>query len=129
LIRAIRRLARQHLRFGYKRIHARLVHQVWKVNRKCVRRLWNQLGLRRPKPRKTGSWPGSSANSCVKQPARFKNDVWTYDFVMDRTGYKTPQMYADERDRGLHGQRYKGKRLNISKIVDWTCISGGPKNG
>ena len=29
--------------------------------------------------------PGSSANSCVNQPARFKNDVWTYDFVADRT--------------------------------------------
>ena len=89
MIRAIRRLARQHLRFGYKRIHARLVHQGWQVNRKRVRRLWNELGLRRPprrpKPKKTGSWPGSSANGCVKQPARFKNDVWTYDFIMDRT--------------------------------------------
>ena len=29
--------------------------------------------------------PGSSANSCVNQPARFKNDVWTYDFIADRT--------------------------------------------
>src|SRR5262249_6926600 len=26
-----------------------------------------------------------SANSCVHQPARFKNDVWTYDFIADRT--------------------------------------------
>src|SRR5262249_29574135 len=23
--------------------------------------------------------------SCVNQPARFKNDVWTYDFIADRT--------------------------------------------
>jgi putative transposase len=44
LIRAIRRLARRHRRYGYKRIHARLVHQGWRVNRKCVRRLWNELG-------------------------------------------------------------------------------------
>ena len=29
--------------------------------------------------------PGTSANSCVNQPARFKNDVWTYDFIADRT--------------------------------------------
>src|SRR5262249_36557297 len=28
---------------------------------------------------------GTSANSCVSQPARFKNDVWTYDFIADRT--------------------------------------------
>jgi transposase InsO family protein len=264
LIRVIRRLARQHLRFGYKRIHARLVHQGWKVNRKRVRRLWNELGLRRPsrrqKPKKGGSWPGSSANSCVKQPAGFKNDVWTYDFIVDRTvdgrslkwlslvdeytreclalvvaesitgsdvrrvlarvigrrgtptrirsdngseficaavrdwlpeagakpipvapaspwengfiesfhsrlrdefldreefdsvadarakakwwrreynrirphsgiGYKTPQMFSEECDRGLHGQRPKQEVFHISPSIDWTPISGGPKNG
>ena len=89
LIRAIRRLARRHLRYGYKRVHARLVHEGWPVNRKRVRRLWNELGFKRParrrKPKKRGVLPGSSANSCVNQPARFKNDVWTYDFIMDRT--------------------------------------------
>jgi putative transposase len=88
LIKAIRRLARRHPRYGYKRIHARLRHQGWRVNGKRVRRLWNELGLRRAprrkKPRKS-AMPGSSANSCVNQPARFKNDVWTCDFIVDRT--------------------------------------------
>jgi putative transposase len=59
------------------------------VNLKRVRRLWNELGLRRPvrlrKPRKRGPKPGSSANSCVNQLACFKNDIWTYDFIADRT--------------------------------------------
>lgn len=89
LLRAIRRLARRHPRYGYRRIHARLHKQGWAVNLKRVRRLWNELGLRRPirlrKARKLGPKPGSSANSCVNQPARFKNDVWTYDFIADRT--------------------------------------------
>jgi transposase InsO family protein len=89
LIGALRRLARRHPRYGYKRIRARLVHQGWPVNLKRVRRLWNELGLRRPprrkKPKKFRPQPGSSANSCVQQPARFKNDVWTYDFLADRT--------------------------------------------
>jgi transposase InsO family protein len=89
LIRAIRRLARRHSRYGYKRIHALLVRDGWSVNRKRVRRLWNELGLRRPirrrKPKKNGVLPGSSANSCARQPAGFKNDVWTYDFIVDRT--------------------------------------------
>jgi putative transposase len=264
LIRAIRRLARQHMRYGYKRIHARLIHQGWTVNRKRVRRLWNALGLRRPsrrpKPKQGGSWPGSSANSCVNQPARFKNDVWTYDFIVDRTadgrtlkwlslvdeytreclalfvaesvtgsdvrrvlarvigrrgtptrirsdngseficqavrdwlpqagtkpipvapaspwengfiesfhsrlrdefldreefasvadarekgswwrreynrirphsgiGYKTPQMFSDECDRGLHGKRPKSESVDVSIHVDGTPISGGPTNG
>jgi putative transposase len=89
LVRALRRLARRHPRFGYKRIHARLRHQGWRVNLKRTRRLWIALGLRRPfrrkKPRKLGRKLGSSANSCTNQPARFKNDVWTCDFIVDRT--------------------------------------------
>jgi transposase InsO family protein len=64
------------------------------VNLKRVRRLWNELGLRRPlrlrKPRKSGPKPGVSANSCVQQPARFKNDVWTCDFIHDRMASGRP---------------------------------------
>ena len=41
--------------------------------------------MRLRKPRKLGPKPGVSANSCVQQPARFKNDVWTCDFIHDRT--------------------------------------------
>jgi putative transposase len=89
LVKAIRRLAKRHPRWGYKKVHARLVHLGWKVNRKRVRRLWNALGLKRParrkKPKKRGVLPGTSANSCVNQPAQFKNDVWTCDFIADRT--------------------------------------------
>lgn len=89
LIVAIRRLARRHPRRGYRFVHALLERKGWSVNLKRVHRLWKDLGLRRPvrrrKPGKLGPKRGSSANSCVNQPARFKNDIWTYDFVADRT--------------------------------------------
>ena len=89
LVRAIRRLARRHPRWGYRRIHARLQRTGWQVNLKRVHRLWRELGLQRPvrrrQPRKLGPKPGTSAQSGVNQPARFKNDVWTYDFIADRT--------------------------------------------
>jgi putative transposase len=89
LIREIQRLARRFPRFGYRRIHAMLVRRGWSINLKRVRRLWNELGLKRPvrlrKLRKLGPKPGASVNSCVQQPARFKNDVWTCDFIHDRT--------------------------------------------
>jgi putative transposase len=89
LNKEIKRLARRHPRYGYRRAHAVLVRKGWSVNLKRVRRLWISLGLRRPvrlrKPRKLGPKPGLSANSCVQQPARFKNDVWTCDFIHDRT--------------------------------------------
>ncbi len=94
LSREIKRLARRHPRYGYRPIHALLVRRGWSVNLKRVRRLWNSLGLRRPvrlrKPRKLGPKPGTSANSCTQQPARFKNDVWTCDFIHDRTASGRP---------------------------------------
>lgn len=59
------------------------------MNLKRVRRLWGELGLKRPmrlrKPRKLGPKPGTGANSCTARPAQFKNDVWTCDFIHDRT--------------------------------------------
>jgi transposase InsO family protein len=89
LVREIRRLARKHPRWGYRRVHAVLDRDGWEVNLKRVHRLWRELGLKRPvrrrKAKKLGPKRGSSANSCVNAPARFKDDVWTYDFVADRT--------------------------------------------
>lgn len=89
LVREIRRLARRHPRFGYRRIHAILVRKGWTTNLKRVHRLWGELGLKRPvrlrKSRKTGPKPGVGGNGCKARPARFKNDVWTCDFIHDRT--------------------------------------------
>ena len=94
LNREIKRLARRHPRFGYRMIHALLVRRGWTINIKRVRRLWIELGLKRPvrlrKARKLGPKPGTSANSCVNQPATFKNDVWTCDFIHDRTASGRP---------------------------------------
>jgi len=94
LIREIKRLARRHPRYGYRRIHALLVREGWEVNIKRVHRLWIESGLKRPvrlrNARKLGPKPGTSANSCVAQPARFKNDVWTCDFIHDRTASGGP---------------------------------------
>ena len=89
LLQAIKRLARKHPRWGYRLIHALLEQQGWTVNLKRVRRLWRESGLQRPvrrkRPDKLGPKRGSSKNSCTNRPARFKNDVWAYDFVADRT--------------------------------------------
>jgi transposase InsO family protein len=94
LNREIKRLARRHPRFGYRMIHALLLRQGWTINVKRVRRLWIELGLKRPvrlrKARKLGPKRGTSANSCVNQPARHKNDVWTCDFIHDRTADGRP---------------------------------------
>jgi putative transposase len=94
LTREIKRLARRQPRYGYRWVHALLVRRGWSVNLKRVRRLGNELGLRRPlrrrTPRKLGPKPGTRRTSCVAQPARFQNDVGTCDFIHDRTARGQP---------------------------------------
>ena len=94
MAREIKRLARRHPRYGYRRVHAMLVRRGYPVNLKRVHRLWGELGLKRPvrlrKPKKLGPKPGASRNSCVEPPARFKGDVWTCDFIHDRTADGRP---------------------------------------
>jgi putative transposase len=108
LVREIKRLARRYPRYGYRRVHAMLARRGWSVNIKRVRRLWNELGLKRPvrlkKPRKLGPKAGTSAHSCAERPSRFKNDVWTCDFIHDRTADGRPLKWltlVDEYTREL----------------------------
>ena len=96
------------------------------MNVKRVRRLWNELGLKRPvrlrKPRKLGPKPGTSDNSCVNQPSRFKNDVWTCDFIHDRTANGRPLKWltlVDEYTRELLVLRAAGSMTgaDVRRIV------------
>ena len=77
-------LARQHPRYGYRRLTNELRRGSWKVNRKCVRRICREEGLkivRRPKKRRR---LGQSKNGVMKLRAEKKNHVWSYDFVFDQ---------------------------------------------
>jgi putative transposase len=98
LVSELRALARQHPRFGYRRIHQLLLKLGWSVNRKRVHRLWKQEGLRVPQTRRKRRRLGDSANGCIRRRAQRINHVWTYDFVHDRTE--------------------DGRRLKILTIVD-----------
>src|SRR5436305_11285586 len=88
LARRIEVLSGLHPRFGYRRIWVMLDREGWSVNKKTVRRHWRQLGLKmagsraRPKPRRPH---GQDANACHLRPSRGKDDVWTWDFLFDRT--------------------------------------------
>jgi putative transposase len=84
----IEELAGAHPRYGYRRIWALLSREGWSVNKKTVRRHWRQSGLKLagpradPKPRRSH---GQDANACHVRPSRGKDDVWTWDFIFDRT--------------------------------------------
>jgi putative transposase len=88
LARRIENLAGLHPRYGYRRIWALLDREGWSVIKKTVRRHWRRLGLKLAKPRanpRPRRPHGQDANACHLRPSLGKDDVWTWDFLFDRT--------------------------------------------
>ena len=85
LTQAIVELVSRYGRYGYRRITALLREDGWLVNHKRVERIWRQEGLKVPKkqPRRSRLWLNDG--SCVRKCPEYKNHVWAYDFVQDRT--------------------------------------------
>ncbi len=80
LLAQLRLLARQHPRYGYRRICALLRGSGGRVNAKRVYRLWRAEGLCLPKRRPHRR----RRNQGVRPlPACRPNHVWAYDFVHD----------------------------------------------
>ncbi len=78
-------LARQYGRYGYRRITALLQTEGWRVNHKRVERLWRQEGLKVPakQPKRGRLWLNDG--SCLRLTPEFPGQVWSYDFVLERT--------------------------------------------
>ena len=85
LTRAIIDLAGQYGRYGYRRIWALLQMQGWHVGLSRVARIWRREGLKVPakQPKRGRLWLNDG--SCVKLRPCWRNHVWSYDFVQDRT--------------------------------------------
>lgn len=78
------RLASQYGRYGYRRIHALLQVEGWRVNHKRIERLWREEGLKVPQrhPKKGRLYVNDG--SCIRLRPCWRNHVWSYDFVADR---------------------------------------------
>jgi putative transposase len=85
LVKQLLALSRAHPRYGYRRIWGLLRAEGWRVNRKRVRRLWREHGLKVPQKQRKKRRMGSSANGAARRRATHANEVWSYDFVEDRT--------------------------------------------
>ncbi|NIS62768.1 MAG: IS3 family transposase, partial [Proteobacteria bacterium] len=79
-------LATKYGRYGYRRITALLNNEYgWRVNHKRVERIWRKEGLKVPKkqPKRGRLW--LNEGSCIRLRPEYKDHVWSYDFMMDRT--------------------------------------------
>jgi transposase InsO family protein len=89
------KLAEKYGRYGYRRITVRLREDGWRVNHKRVERIWLQEGLKVPQkqPKRKRLW--FNDGSCIRLRPLYKNHVWTYDFVSDRTSEGRPLRYLN----------------------------------
>lgn len=91
LVAAMHELARKHPRYGYRRVHAMLREEGFKLpdgkgaGRGRVHRLWRKHGLRVPRKVHKRRRLGASKNGIAHHAAAHIDHVWTYDFVSDQT--------------------------------------------
>ena len=85
LVKRMIELATQYGRYGYRMITGMLRNEGWRVNHKRIERLWRREGLK--VPQKQPKWRRIWLNdgSCVRLRLAYKDHVWSYDFVQDRT--------------------------------------------
>ena len=110
-------LAQEHRRYGYRRITALLRRQGERVNHKRVFRIWQEQGLslprKRPRKRRT------EEKLRLPTQAIHRGQVWTYDFVFDRTEHNAVLkilVVLDEYTRECHCIRV-GRRLNSEAVI------------
>jgi putative transposase len=94
----LRRLSRAHPRWGYRRAHAVLCEQGWRVNRKAVQRRWREEGLRVPVRRRKRQRLGTSTTPADRLAVEHPNHVWALDYQFDQT--------------------QDGRRLKLLNVVD-----------
>jgi len=84
------KLAEHYGRYGTPRIHALLRREGWKVNHKRVERIWRREGLKVPQkqPKRGRLWLNDG--SCIRLRPEYRNHVWSYDFMADRTSDGRP---------------------------------------
>ena len=81
----LRRFAKQHPRWGYRRAHAVLRREGYLVNRKKVQRLWREEGLWVPAKRRKRQRLGDSTTPADRLRAERPDHVWALDYQFDVT--------------------------------------------
>jgi transposase InsO family protein len=121
LVADIIELATKYGRYGYRRITALLNNEKhWKVNHKRVERIWRSEGLKVPRkqPKRARLWLNDG--SCLRLRPEYKDHVWSYDFMEERTAegrkFRTLNI-IDEFSRECLAIKVN-RKLNSQDVID-----------
>jgi transposase InsO family protein len=126
-------LARQHPRYGYRRIWALLRNEGLRVNVKRIHRLWRKAGLKVPQKQHKKRRLGSSANGIIRHRAAGIDQVWCYDFVKDQTIDSRPLKFLPIEDEftreclSIDVARSITAREVIDTLKELFAVRGAPK--
>jgi len=81
---ALRKIAEDRPRWGYRRAHDQLLVECWEINRKRVHRLWREEGLKVPARGRKRRRRGDGADG-TRLRAQAPDEVWALDFQADQT--------------------------------------------
>jgi transposase InsO family protein len=113
-------LASKFGRYGYRRITALLRSEGWCINHKRVQRIWRLEGLKVPQKQPKRGRLFLNNGSTIRHRQIYKNHVWSYDFVMDRThdgrAFKTLNI-IDEYSRECMAIRVK-RKINSFDVLE-----------
>jgi putative transposase len=124
---AIRAIAYEHKRYGYRRTFTTLRREDMRIGKNRVHRIWKAEGLQLPRHRPKRR---RYAKGEVARKAEYRNHVWTYDFMEDRTekGGKVRILnVVDEYTRECHAARVE-KSIPASKVIEtleWLFLTRG----
>jgi len=134
IVKRMHELVRRWPRFGYRRIHALLRRDGFRINRKRTYRLWRKEGFRVPQKQRKRRRLGVSSNGIVRRRAEGIDDVWCWDFVHDRDEKGRPLRWLlieDEFTReGLAVEVERGmKAADVLDVLrDLMLVRGVPRH-
>ena len=133
LIARILELVREFPRCGYRQITRLLRGEGWFVNFKRIYRLWRQESLKVPGRKRKRRRLGDSNGGVVRRRSERMNQVWSLDFIFDRTVNGRPLKILsiiDEYTReciALEVNRRITSEDVIGVLVDLLAIRGVPE--
>jgi len=133
LVKRMLELARQHPRYGYRRIWALLRMEGRRMNVKRIHRLWRKAGLKVPQKQHKKRRLGSSVNGVVRHRAEHLDHVWCWDFVKDQTIDSRPLKFLPIEDEftreclSIDVARSITAKDAIATLKELFIIRGAPK--
>lgn len=132
LVDRMHALVKRHPRYGYRRVHALLRREGWRVNLKRIHRLWRKEGFRVPRKVRRKRLPPRE-QGVVHQPSQHANDVVCWDFVHDRDikGRSLKFLTMEDEFTRENLEFEVGRSLNAARVVEIMAavfkVRGAPK--